>query len=173
MKKDNKEIVLKVYNFLNKRMNNIFVEEDFEKDTVSSVLKTNDDNILSIKEKIKAFASLKKKKNFEELAGTFKRVSNIIKKETIKLSKIDLKLLKEKEEKKLYAKFIDIKKESLKKIKRKEYEKALFEIAKLKPFVDNFFDNVMVMTKNKKIKTNRLLLLKEITMLFEIFAKWN
>ena len=171
-KKNDNEIADKVYDFLKKRMLNLFVEAGFEKDIVSSVIKTNDDNILSLKRKIEAFTSLKTLKGFDELLATFKRVSNVVKNQKIKAGKIDEKLLKQNEEKQLFKEFKKIEKETLKYTKKQDYEKALSEIAKLKPFVDNFFDNVMVMAEDEKIKTNRITLLKNIIELFETFAKW-
>ncbi len=171
-KKDFNEIADKVYDFLKKRMLNLFVEAGFEKDIVSSAIKTNDDNILSLKRKIEAFTSLKKLKGFDELLSTFKRVSNVVKNQKIKAGKINEKLFNQNEEKQLFKEFKKIEKEALKYTKKQDYEKALREIAKLKPFVDIFFDNVMVMAEDEKIKTNRITLLKNIIELFETFAKW-
>ena len=49
-----------------------------------------------------------------------------------------------------------------------EYGKALDEIATLRPFVDEFFDEILVMHEDPKIKRRRLLILKN---LFEMFLQ--
>jgi len=47
-----------------------------------------------------------------------------------------------------------------------EYLKALKEIAGLRGVVDQFFDKVLVMTKEEKLRRNRLGLLYDISQLF-------
>ena len=42
---------------------------------------------------------------------------------------------------------------------KREYDRALGELASLKPAVDKFFDDVMVMDKDPAVKANRLALL--------------
>jgi len=52
-------------------------------------------------------------------------------------------------------------------------DQALHEIASLRDPVDAFFDGVMVMAKQKKIRDNRLALLKQISDLFGLFADFS
>ena len=44
----------------------------------------------------------------------------------------------------------------------KDYQAALTELSKLKTPIDTFFDNVMVMSDDEAVKTNRLTLLDQI-----------
>ena len=44
----------------------------------------------------------------------------------------------------------------------KDYQGALTQLAQLKTPIDVFFDNVMVMSDDEAVKTNRLTLLNEI-----------
>ena len=55
----------------------------------------------------------------------------------------------------------------------KEYLPALKLIATLRPEVDSFFDNVMVMVEQEAIRTNRLALLQEVSSLFVNFADFT
>ena len=54
-----------------------------------------------------------------------------------------------------------------------DLEQALHEIASLRDSVDAFFDSVLVMAKEKKIRSNRLSLLKHIADLFETIADFS
>ena len=54
-----------------------------------------------------------------------------------------------------------------------DLEQALHEIASLRDPVDAFFDSVMVMDKEAKIRGNRLALLKHIADLFETIADFS
>jgi glycyl-tRNA synthetase beta chain len=46
------------------------------------------------------------------------------------------------------------------------YTEALKLLSRLKDPVDNFFDNVMVMSDDKKTRINRLVLLRQLRSLF-------
>jgi glycyl-tRNA synthetase beta chain len=54
-----------------------------------------------------------------------------------------------------------------------EYEKALKEIATLRPFVDTFFDEVMVMVDDEAVKQNRMGLLSSVAELFQNIADFT
>ena len=47
-------------------------------------------------------------------------------------------------------------------LRNKDYQAALTELASLKAPIDNFFDNVMVMSDVEAVKINRLTLLSKI-----------
>ncbi len=53
------------------------------------------------------------------------------------------------------------------------FDRGLSAIASLKNPVDGFFDGVMVLTEDKRLKQNRLALLGEIAELFAIFADFS
>ena len=51
-------------------------------------------------------------------------------------------------------------------INNRDYKSALTELAGLRESVDSFFDNVMVMCDDPKLKANRLALLENVSALF-------
>jgi len=53
------------------------------------------------------------------------------------------------------------------------YERALLEIAKLRPVVDRFFDKVMVMVEDEKLRANRLALLATLVKEFSTIADFS
>ena len=54
-----------------------------------------------------------------------------------------------------------------------DYSSALQTIAKLREPVDDFFDGVMVMTDEEKLKTNRLALLTQVAAMFVDIADFT
>ena len=94
----------------------------------------------------------------------FKRVANIIPEGFPGTP--DETLLKEPAEKELYAHFNEIKDDVHKMMHDGRYNEALNKIAAVRPYVDGFFDAVMVMDKDEKIKNNRLSLLSLIARMF-------
>ncbi len=53
------------------------------------------------------------------------------------------------------------------------YREALQEIAKLRPAVDRFFDDVMVMAEDEQIRKNRLTLLSGLLSEFSTIADFS
>ena len=156
--------------FFTDRFKNFLIDEGYTNTVIDSVTSTGFRNILESYYKIKAVEKFSNQKEFEELAVTFKRVVNIAKDE--QASKLNTKLFKDSSEKNLNKTFSEINNKTEKYFKPgsitkdTDYIKALNLIKTLKKPVDDFFDSVMVMDKNEKIKNNRLALLGEIKNLF-------
>ena len=164
------EIKENIINFIAERFKNFLIEEGYSVNVIDSVLSTGFNNIVDCYNRIKAIEKFKKQKDFEELALAFKRVVNIAK--DTPSAKINVKLFKDSSEKNLFKTFTDIKKKSEKYFegnnltKESDYIKALNSIKTLKKPVDDFFDSVMVMDKDEKLKNNRLAILRDIKELF-------
>ena len=58
-------------------------------------------------------------------------------------------------------------------IAEKDFQAALNKLAALRPPVDGFFEQVMVMDKDEKIRFNRLSLLADISALFHQIADFS
>ena len=56
---------------------------------------------------------------------------------------------------------------------RHEYEAALVEISKLRPGVDQFFDKVMVMVDEERVRANRLSLLQTLLEMLSTIADFS
>ena len=54
-----------------------------------------------------------------------------------------------------------------------EYRRALLEIAKLRPAIDTFFDKVMVMAEDPRVRANRLALLQTLLKEFSTIADFS
>ena len=72
----------------------------------------------------------------------------------------------EKEEKALYRYFKSMRASILGSIKKKEYGEVYRILSTFKPYVDSFFDNVLVMDENTTLQRNRLGLLQSIIEVF-------
>ena len=53
------------------------------------------------------------------------------------------------------------------------YEQALVEISRLRPKVDTFFDKVLVMVDDERIRANRLALLQSLLQEFSTIADFS
>mgnify|MGYP000011363572 CR=1 FL=1 len=101
------------------------------------------------------------------LAAANKRVSNILAKlEGPVPGKVDESLLEEDAEKALYAAVQVARTEVEPLYKEAMFAEGLAGLAGLRETVDNFFDHVMVMTDDEKLRDNRLALLAQLRALF-------
>jgi glycyl-tRNA synthetase beta chain len=166
-----------IYDFLQNRISHLLVEEGFSKNVVSAIVSISVNHVPDVWQRTKALEKLKSAPDFEQLAITFKRVVNIIKKSAVEnaVNKVDVnESLFEKDcEPALFAAYKDIKMKVSDNLKKGAYEQALLEIAALKIFVDNFFDGVLVMAEDENIRNNRLALLGSISDLFALFADFS
>ena len=159
------EIIPEVLDFIKGRFIGYMKEEGFSTDIINSVLATDSFNFYRNYLKIKAIQEFKESPEFNEVMTVFKRVGRIIPEGFV--PEFDEKALKQTEEKELYQHYKEIEKTFNEEIDKKEYQKALSELLKLKPYIDKFFDNVMVMVEDEKVRKNRLSLMKMIDNLFK------
>lgn len=169
-----KEVSFSIREFLKNRMINMFTDMGFSKEAVNSALSASFDHIPDAVLRIKAVDALRSEPDFEPLSITFKRVENIIKKaENREDSKIDTSLFESSCETELYAAVNEVKQTVNGFILDGNYEKALKTVSELRPKVDTFFDDVMVMADDDKIRQNRLALLGLISDLFKNIADFS
>ena len=153
--------------FLRNRIQRLLVDEGHPKDLVSAVTNVSIDCIPDVWLRVEALAQLRTDPDFDDLAATFKRVANIIKKaDTQKGAKVNARLLKEPAEKELHTAVQEAQKGIAKQLKRGNYNNALKSIVGVKAPVDLFFDDVMVMVDDAKLRDNRLALLGQVAGLF-------
>jgi glycyl-tRNA synthetase beta chain len=114
---------------------------------------------------VRTFAALAVSK---DLAAANKRVQNIMRKNQEELGALianavfDPALMTDNAERNLHQSMMDITPFAQGYFSRGEYGQNLKALVTLKPFIDDFFDQVMVMAEDQKLRINRALLLKQL-----------
>ena len=93
------------------------------------------------------------------LSAANKRVANLLKKADAPLADVDECLFQTEQEKQLLVAVRELTRDVRAIALEKDYEKALRRLAQIKPAVDAFFDGVMVLADDPKVRQNRLNLL--------------
>jgi len=164
----------KIFSFLQNRMVHLLAEEGYAKDVIQAVTTVSSDCVPDVWARVKALDHLKKAPDFEPLAVAFKRVVNIIKQAGGgAVPEVKESLFSDKSEKALYAAYQKTARDVEQLLKKGAYEKALVRIASLREPVDAFFDAVLVMTKDGRIRLKRLAVLSLIAGLFERIADFS
>jgi glycyl-tRNA synthetase beta chain len=160
--------------FLRNRLTNLLIDDGFSKDTVAAVLSAAADNIPDTWRRVGALEQLKAKPDFEPLAVAFKRVVNIIKKaDDITMHAPDQKIFQHASETALFNAYEQVKNRVEDDLAQGLYDQALVKIASLRDPVDAFFEGVMVMAEDIKVRHNRLALLNMIANLFGKLADFS
>ena len=162
-----KDTANQVFDFLMERLRAYYQDQGVAHDTYEAVLEVKPVKPVDFHDRIKAVGAFRQMAEAESLAAANKRISNIIKKAEVKIAdKYSDKLLQDKEEKDLAKQLAAVTKKVEPLLAKHDYEKAMKEMAGLRDVVDAFFDKVMVMADDTKLRDNRLALLNQLRKLF-------
>lgn len=171
LRKPAEDVKKDVLEFFRGRLQNQLISQGCAYDTVDAVLAADIDRLVLVIEKIQALQAFRANPEFEPLSIAFKRIDNILK--DFHGGSVDVNLLSQEAEIKLFANFENIGARVEKGIAEKDFTAALNKLAALRSPVDAFFDSVMVMDKDEKIRFNRLSLLADISALFHQIADFS
>jgi glycyl-tRNA synthetase beta chain len=166
-----------VLEFLQERAKFVFKEKSsYAYDEVAAVFRTGADDLVDVEKRLKALKAIRKSRNFEPLAVSFKRIRKILEKANLPaedLQHVNPQLFEKDAEKHLHvavrkaAASVGVDKRAGK------YQEALEEIAGLRKVVDSFFEEVMVMAEDEAVRKNRLALLAELLREFTTIADFS
>ena len=147
-----------VADFMKLRLKNVLADAGIRYDVVDAVFVTVDD-IYGVFLRAQAVNEAVKQ-DMEKTIQAFVRTGNIARKAEDVQAAVEAGLLAEQVEKDLYKAYEDAASKVEKEIVAQDYAGAIATLSQLAAPIDSFFDGVMVMDKDEKIKNNRLGLLK-------------
>ncbi len=159
-----------VLEFFRARFTNL-LGSSYATDTVDAAISAGFDDVVEVKARIAALTEFQNHSDFEPLTVAFKRVGNIIKGGTD--APVDPALFEDTAEGALYEAVQAVKISIDTRVTAGSWLDALTEIATLRGPVDVFFDRVMVMAENERVRTNRLALLTVIARMFGKIADFS
>ena len=163
-----------ILEFFRARFVNDLTGRGLDIDVVEAAVRAGFDMPRDCVERTYGLKAVRDRKEFEPISTAFKRVMNILKDYDGGIP-INTDLFEEADEQALYQAYLHVKEKLTpvlstdrenKGLSREHYEQALIILLSIKPQVDSFFDNVMVMVDNTKVRDNRLALLWHISRLF-------
>lgn len=147
-----------VADFMKLRLKNVLADADIRYDVVEAVFVTVDD-IYGVFLRAQAVNEAVKQ-DMEKTIQAFVRTGNIARKAEDVQAAVEADILAEQVEKDLYKAYEVAASKVEKEIVAQDYAGAIATLSQLAAPIDAFFDGVMVMDKDEKIKNNRLGLLK-------------
>nr|WP_220225577.1 glycine--tRNA ligase subunit beta [Gilliamella sp. ESL0443] len=163
----NNNVVIDIVNFMQGRFRAWYQEKGFAIDTIQAVLAINPTKPADFDTRVNAVTHFRTLPEASSLAEANKRVSNILSKsENAIPENINASLLETGAESELAMQIAILTDKLAPYFTEGRYQDALIELASLKAPIDTFFEKVMVMVDDEKIKLNRLALLKKLQNLF-------
>lgn len=151
-----------VANYVYNRLKAYYQDQNIEASIFLAVLSTAPSDLLDFDKRVKAVKAFKSLPEAENLASAYKRINNILSKNSLTLGEVNKSLLSDQNEIALANALEEVSPKVNELFKDGNYQDALAALSKLKDPVDNFFENVMVNADNQAVKCNRLSLLNSL-----------
>jgi len=165
------EDIEKIFDFIQARQKFSMAEEGRRMDVLEAVLGSGCSSVLDIGMRCEAIWKYIEKKDIKSIVWPMARSKNIAGKG--KAGPVDSGLFTEEHEKKLYDELEDVKKKSGALLAGKKYGEFLGVMEKFGKTVDVFFDEVLVMDKDEKVRDNRISLLCHVVDLYMSMADFS
>jgi glycyl-tRNA synthetase beta chain len=149
----------------------------FAYDVVNAVLAAGRDDVVDAIARAEALTEVRRSDDFASISVAFKRTKNILRqaREAAKQisDQLDPSACTEESEKSLATAVPEIAAKVASLRAQKNYTAALTEISRLRPAIDLFFDKVMVMVDDERVRANRLALLQTLLAEFSTIADFS
>lgn len=170
----NPEAERRVLGFISERAKYLFREKyGFAYDEVNAAMAASADDLVDVRSRIVALRAIRHSKNFEPLAVAFRRIRKILEKagpDGGRAATVNGELLRVEAEQLLHREAQELADRAGKHKRAGRYKEALEAISELRPTVDRFFDDVLVMDNDEAVRRNRLALLASLLREFSTIA---
>ncbi len=158
------DTALKLLEFLTGRYRAYYEEQHIAADTIQAVLQLHGEQPLQVDRRIKALHQFRNHPDLACLAAADKRVRRLLEKqgESLRFSAIRSELLQEGAEITLHAQLEQIRPQVQHYQNLGDYAEVLQLLASLRPSVDQYFNEVMIIVDDHDLRHNRLLLLSQL-----------
>lgn len=161
-----------LHEFFSERLKRYLEDKGYRYDEINAVLAIWAGDVPDAPMRCEALKKYRGKPEFTKVVIGQKRVRNILK--GIKdIDAVNESRLKEKAEKQLYLKGKTTRTQLSSLLKTQKYLEVMKILVAMRPDIDKFFDDVMVMCEDMKLRSNRLALVDYINQIFMQFADFS
>jgi glycyl-tRNA synthetase beta chain len=168
---DDLQVITMVKEFIISRYRFLLEKERKRPDILESILGSGCSSIMDIDLRYKALEKFMSAGDIKRLAFPMIRCKNIT--GGTKAGRVEIKFFKEDFEKRLFSLTVKYEASVRGLISKKDYRSVLAEFEEFGKTVDLFFDNVLVMEKDSRIRTNRINLVRNAVDFYLMFADFS
>jgi glycyl-tRNA synthetase beta chain len=150
--------------FITDRLRGYLREQGGTANQVEALLATGTGSLISLPERLAAVRAFESLPEAQALAAANKRIVNILRKSGSEAApRVDTARLADGAERDLFEAFAALGPQVEARSRTGDWTGALKSLSTVKPVVDRFFDDVMVMADDAAIRANRLALLRQVS----------
>ncbi len=154
--KDLQTVMDEVTVFFRGRLRGVITGDGVPTDVAEAVLSAGYDDVVDAMARAEALAELRQRPEFETIGAVFKRVGSILKGQDPQA--VSPEAFTEPAETALHAAVDQIAEQVATAVQAKDFGRAFGVLGDLRPVVDRFFDEVMVMAEDPNVRANRVAL---------------
>ena len=158
--------------FFNERLMRYLQDRGYRYDEINAILATWQGYVADARKRCEALKGFRGKPEFVKLVIGQKRVRNILK-DADKVPPVNKDLVQEPAEKALLKMGDEAGSRIEALITEKSYPEVLILLLQMRPVIDKFFDDILVMCEDKQLRENRMALVNVINKLFLQFADFS
>lgn len=151
----------------------IFMADNNRKDILEACSKNTNplENLCDFVDRVKLISENIEKPDFLKLNESANRITRILGKNVVENLQVDASLLQIAAEKELFAQMEKIK--ELEELLEKNYTNLITNLVLINPAIEKFFEDVLVMDKDEKIKQNRFAMLSILKKKYDLLADFS
>ncbi|ARK29339.1 glycine--tRNA ligase subunit beta [Halalkalibacter krulwichiae] len=172
LKRETEEIKVDLIDFFRLRVKALLQEEGVQYDVIDAVLTNEIGHVPTIIKKALLISEVREQESFKKVVEALSRVTNISKKVTDK-GEINPKLFEKNEENELYQLYIDLSSKVKQALKENNVQEAYDALASSEPVINQYFDHIMVMAEDEKLRNNRLNQMSALAEIIRSFAQFQ
>ena len=160
-------VVPVVFDYMMERLRGYLAEDGARSDAFEAVLARRPTRPLDFRERLSAVTAFRALPESAALAAANKRIANLLKQaQDLEIGVLEPGLLEAPAERRLSAALVSLEGPVREGLDRREYTAVLCALAGLREPVDAFFDEVLVLCEDRRLRANRLTLLCRVQSLF-------
>jgi glycyl-tRNA synthetase beta chain len=167
------EILDDLYDFFNLRLKAILQEEQVRYDVIDALLAERVEKPYTVIARAKVLMDALSLDSFKTTVEAFNRVNNLAAKAEDENAAIAPELFEHEAERELYREYREATTQFTEAWEQEDYQTALNVLAQLKPAIDHYFDAIMVMAEDERLRRNRLQQLASLSRCFKRFADFT
>ncbi len=169
---DSEALKKEIFNFFGQRFDYFMQTSGYEQDIRASLMDyVREQPLYSLRERAEALKNFKTMDYYSSLTMSIKRINNIAPK--VDVAPLSPSLFQEDQERELYESSLKTSDEVSDLVKQERFIEALRSLNKMQPYINNFFDRVLVMDNRDEVRHNRLALIKSVQKIAGLIADFS
>ncbi|WP_324670210.1 glycine--tRNA ligase subunit beta [Geochorda subterranea] len=165
------ELAAELEEFIRQRLRGLLADQGLAADVVEAALGAGDDDLAAVAHRARELARVVEAPYFDDALVAFQRAYNITR-GRLDDGEVEASLLQEPSERALVEAMAQGLPEADERLTAGDVAGAVRRLAELRPAVDRFFDDVLVMAEDERVRANRLRILSRLVRAFARIANF-